>query len=114
MSGTFSFEALMVYFRLVLISTPWMLYLSISTLFGAGILSSQLEGIYKQDSTHHSRWITYFGRELHLQPLQEANIFIACILSFSTFVISMFLIMLVYKSLKVSGEQSRNRLNDMF
>ena len=40
MSGNFSFEALMVYFRLVIILTPLMLYLAIQTLSGSEVYSS--------------------------------------------------------------------------
>jgi hypothetical protein len=40
MSGTFSFEALMVFFRLALISTPFMFFLSIQTLMGSSVLST--------------------------------------------------------------------------
>lgn len=114
LSGTFSFEALMVFFRLILMLTPFVLFLSISGLNQTAILNYQIEGIYKQDDLNHSRWISQFGREFQLQPLQEINIFIACILSFLTFAIGMFLIMMVYKSLKISTEQVKNRLNDMF
>lgn len=49
MSGTFSFEALMVYFRIVIIMTPVMFYLAVSYLIASSVLSVQLEGIYRQD-----------------------------------------------------------------
>jgi hypothetical protein len=104
MSGTFSFEALMIYFRLALVMTPYMFYLAISTLLGSSLLSTQLEGIYKQDDAKHSRWINQFGREFQLKPLQESCIFLSCILSFSTFLIAAFLLMLVRKSLKICSE----------
>lgn len=114
MSGTFSFEALMIYFRIVLVMTPFMAYLAIQTLLGSALLSTQLEGIYKQDDANHSRWIAQFGREFQLKPLQESCIFISCILSFSTFLITVFLLVLLSKSLKIGSDQTKNRLNDLF
>ena len=63
LSGAFSFEALMVYFRAIIIVTPLMLYLSVKTLLNSDIYNSRLEGVYKQDDVKHTQWINQFGRQ---------------------------------------------------
>jgi len=58
MSGTFSFEALMVYFRLIMIFIPIMIYHAVQLIFNVDRYVAQLEGIYKQDDAKHTQWIT--------------------------------------------------------
>lgn len=53
LSGAFSFEALMIYFRSIILVTPLILYLSVKTLLNSDIYNSRLEGVYKQDDLKH-------------------------------------------------------------
>lgn len=47
MSGTFSFEALMVYFRFIMLFVPIMIYHTVQLIFNVDKYVAQLEGIYK-------------------------------------------------------------------
>ena len=49
MSGTFSFEALMVYFRGVLMMLPVVLYHAASLGVGGHKYVAQMAGVFKQD-----------------------------------------------------------------
>ena len=66
LSGTFSFEALMIYFRLNMGSIPLMMYHAVQICFNVDRYIVQLDGIFYQDDVKHTQWISQFGREYQL------------------------------------------------
>lgn len=54
MSGTFGFEALMVYFRFIFIALPVVIFQAVYMVFHSHMYFYQLEGIFKQDDNKHS------------------------------------------------------------
>lgn len=97
-----------------MIGIPIVLYQTASILLNFQRYKAQLEGIYNQDDAKHSSWISQFGRENQLKPLQDMNYFAACILAASTGIIVLFQLALFYKSMKIGGEQVKFRLNDLY
>jgi hypothetical protein len=73
-----------------------------------------LEGIFKQDDQQHTQWVTQFGKEYQLLPLQQTALFAAYILSFSSILIAIFMVMLMYKALQIGEMQAKIRLNDFY
>jgi ABC-type lipoprotein release transport system permease subunit len=114
LSGTFSFEALMVYFRLVMLFIPIMIYHTVQLIFNVDRYIAQLEGIYKQDDSKHTQWISQFGREYQLKPLQQTSLFVTYIFSLITAIIAIFLMLITAKAMKIGCEQAQNRFNDFF